>query len=441
MIVPVRIWSRAQPNLQIQSIIKSKIVMFKVNKDNITATLEEYLYGRVNPKDMSEDNKKDLIQKISDLSGVDSKIWQIDRHDITANIWTVNGKFKKTGKLPERWSEAVNKQLKVKIFYKRIAPDNYEEFKNDLISAILHNSPSVDKVKHVVKNGYLLLEDIPDHHLGRLSYGKETGDNYDIKIAYDRYNESIDNHIDEAKFEHTRRPIEKTLFVLGNDFFNYDYAKPTPHTSNGTPQESDVRFQKMFNIGSNLVIKSIEKFSEISPVKVIVIPGNHDEQTAFYLGAVVQAYFQNNKNVEVITSPTLRKYEEFGVNMLGFSHGQYEKFERLFANMSFEEQLMWGRTQRKYMFTGHLHHKETKIKFKDYTVYLYKQPGRSPKLVTEDTNGVMFDRLMSLSSNDYYEASRGYVHIKGSEAILFDKVKGKVKTFVNQLNLSIHKEN
>jgi hypothetical protein len=193
----------------------------------------------------------------------------------------------------------------------------------------------------------------------------------------------------------------------------------------------------MFSIGSHLVIKQIELASLIAPVTVIVIPGNHDEEIAFYLGEVVHAWFRNNENITVIVSPKLRKYHQFGENMLGFSHGQYEKFDRLFANMAFEDMQMWATTRNKYFYTGHLHHKETKIKLSDREIVLVKYP-TNPALVTEDYNGIMFDRLASLSSNDYYESSRGYVHIKMAENFIFDKKLGKVKSFVHQLPLSIH---
>ena len=125
--------------------------------------------------------------------------------------------------------------------------------------------------------------------------------------------------------------------------------------------------------------------------------------------------------------------------MLGFDHGQYPSFERLFANMAFEEMQMWADTVYKYFYTGHLHHKETKVRisqdFKEIKI------PKNPILVTEDLNGVMFDRLASLSSNDYYEATRGFVHIKMAEAFLFDKELGKRHSFIYQLPLSIHSDN
>lgn len=406
---------------------------FKIKDNNVTAILEQYL---MLDGDLSKEEEKALAEKISTHCGVDLNVWEIDNHRITANIWTVNGKFSKPKGEGQEWKQATNKQLKIIISYKRIAPDNRLEFKKDLISTLEKKSPKVKLIKRSI-NGSLLLLDIPDLHLSRLSYGKETGDNYDIKIAEKRFATAMSEFREEINFEITRRSVEKILFIVGNDFFNYNHAKPFPQTSNGTPQESDVRFQKMFNVGSNLVIKQIELASEIAPVEILIIPGNHDEEIVFYLGEVINAWFRNNENITVVISPTMRKYSQFGKNMFGFSHGKYERFDRLFANMAFEEMKMWSNTTHKYFYTGHLHHKETKLVLADREIVLVKYP-KPQTLVTEDFNGIMFDRLASLSSNDYYESSRGYVHIKLAEAFLFDKKLGKVKTFVQQSPLSIH---
>lgn len=407
---------------------------FRVSKDNVTAVLDFYLRGDL--YDM-EDSKQELAEKITDTCGIDLTIWGIENIAIVANAWTVNGKF--GSKDDYHWDEALNKQLKITIRYKRIAPDNKYDFKEDLISTIKAHAPKVDLIEYPGITGNLLLNDIPDHHLSRLSWGKETGDSYDINIAVRRYRDANQYFHEESKYISHRHPIERQLFVLGNDYFNYDYAKPYPQTSNGTPQTSDVRFQKMFSIGSHVAIKEIETASMLSPITVIIIPGNHDEMMAFMLGEVVAAWFHNNPNVEVITSPNLRKYYPFGKTLLGFSHGQYETFERLFANMAFEDMVAWANTEFKFMFTGHLHHKEVKIKLgdKDIIGSSVRYP-KKPVTVTEDLNGIIFDRLASLSSNDYYESSRGYIHVKQAEAQLFSREYGKLMSFVYQLPLSIH---
>lgn len=406
---------------------------FKPDKNGLRSILTTYLDNHTD----LPDSDNELVNQISAQCGIDTTIWSPIKHKLTGNIWTVNGKFGSVKEGDQRWKEAKNGQVKIEILYERVSPINRTEFINDLISTLSNQSPKVDKIKYKENASNLVLMDIPDHHLGRLAYGKETGDNYDIKIAVERFDNATDYFIDELGYLQKRHSIEKVLLPFGNDFFNYSYAKPFPQTSNGTPQESDIRYQKMFTIGANLAVQTIIKASVLSKVKVIIVPGNHDEELTFYLGTALYYYFMNNPNVEVSISPTPRKYEQFGLNMLGFSHGQYESHERLFANMTFEDQKMWGETKFKYMFTGHIHHTLKRIKIGDDFIYKVKYPNK-PVVTSEDLNGIIFDSRASLTSNDYYEASRGYIHVKGAECPVFNKERGKIHTINYTLPLSIH---
>jgi hypothetical protein len=401
----------------------------KIYKDGIKAQIVKFLDEK--PHGSSEE----LATVISKECNVDLTIWRIKNYRITGNVWTVNGKFGSGDET--RWSEAKNSQLKIIIDYERIAPDNKNEFIESLVKEISTHSP-VRKAKKYASDGRLLLLDNTDLHLGRLAYGAETGDSYDIKIAIKRDDESTAYFLGEAEYRHKRHPYEKILMVFGNDYFNYTHAKPFTQTSNGTYQESDSRWQKMFLAGYYQAIKRIESASSIAPVTVIFIPGSHDEENTFYMSVGLQAYFRNNPNITVIVSPRLREFYRFGKNLLGFDHGQYPTFERLFANMAFSNQKDWAETVFKYYFTGHLHHKETKARVWQGGPKEVKIP-KGQTLITEDLNGILFDRLTSLTSNDYYEHSRGFIHIKNAEAFEFDKELGKTCTLNYQLPLSIQK--
>ena len=102
--------------------------MSKFTNQGIRATLTHYMDATAHGL-TDEHTEEDLVNDISKQCGVNPEIWKIDRHRITGNAWTVNGKFG-SGK-NTRWEEAVNGQLKCVIDYIRIAPDNNDEFKQD----------------------------------------------------------------------------------------------------------------------------------------------------------------------------------------------------------------------------------------------------------------------------------------------------------------------
>jgi hypothetical protein len=130
---------------------------------------------------------------------------------------------------------------------------------------------------------------------------------------------------------------------------------------------------------------------------VIVVPGNHDRNNALKLGLVLKAHYRMAENVTVNCGPDLRKYVRYGVNLLGFTHGNEEKHSDLPLTMAQEKPTEWATALHKEWHLGHLHkRKETK-----YTA--------------GDTHqGVVVRILPSLSGTDAWHHMKGYV--KGQRA-------------------------
>jgi len=116
----------------------------------------------------------------------------------------------------------------------------------------------------------------------------------------------------------------KILFPIGSDFFNSDTIYNT--TTKGTPQDEDLRWQKTFNVGVRLLIDAINLLKQTGvQVDVVVIPGNHDFERSFYMGAYLEAWFNNDTLVKVNNGASPRKYYKFGKVLLGLTHGSEEK--------------------------------------------------------------------------------------------------------------------
>ena len=76
----------------------------------------------------------------------------------------------------------------------------------------------------------------------------------------------------------------------------------------------------MFREGSKLIIETIERLQKIAPVDVLIVPGNHDKLSIFFLGEILDIYYKNNQNVTVDTSLLPRKYYKYGTNLISLSH-------------------------------------------------------------------------------------------------------------------------
>lgn len=241
-----------------------------------------------------------------------------------------------------------------------------------------------------------LIPCIFDLHFGKLACVSETGNKYDYKIAKERFLYAINGFVNKMK--QRGKKFEKIIFPFGNDFFN---SESDNETANGTRQDNDTRPTKMFEKGVETVIEGIEILTELAPVEVVLVQGNHDFMTSFYAACVLYAYFKNSKNVIINKNPITRKYIQFGSNLIGLTHGSEEK-DRIYGLMQHEVPEMWGNTTTREWLIGHLHHES----------------------VTEK-NGVIVRRIPSLTGGDAWHQKTGFTGSKKrAVALIYDKEEG-----------------
>jgi len=266
--------------------------------------------------------------------------------------------------------------------------EHMEGFINDY-KPVLPSSPQTNGAK-------LMLEvSVFDLHLGKLAWKPETGENYDHKIADKRFMSVI--HDITRRVE--GRKFETIVFPIGQDFFNFDTLDGT--TSVGTRQDNDLRWQKLFSKGVEMLIKATDIFTAYAPVHVVSVPGNHDKMTSFYAMQYLDAWYKDNRNVQINVEPKTRKYFEFGKCLIGFTHGDKEK-KRIYGNMQVEAPEAWGRTKYREWHAGHLHSEHVK-----------------------EEHGVIVRNLSSITGRDSWHCESGYVGaIAKSQSFVWDKEKG-----------------
>ncbi len=160
---------------------------------------------------------------------------------------------------------------------------------------------------------------IPDIHFGKMSWAAESGEDYDLRIAEDRYTTAVEELIDLINLDQ----VEKFILPIGNDMINIDSRHNQTYA--GTPQDSDSRYFKIVQTVKRVLIKTINSLSILAPVDIIVVSGNHDPESMFMIGEILDAFYHNNKNVTVDNSPKQRKYYKYGLNSFQYTHGNEEK--------------------------------------------------------------------------------------------------------------------
>jgi hypothetical protein len=306
-------------------------------------------------------------------------------------------------------------QLKTSLKAKKIDTDLTEQKKLILDEIKKHKvkkaePPYVQPFVHLgakLERDTALEINIPDLHIGKLAWHKENGDSdYNINIAIERYRSAVKSLLGRVN----PLTLEKIILPVGNDMINVDNKANL--TTGGTPQSCDSRFGQMFQTAKELLVETIDYLSQIAPVEVIVIPGNHDTVAMFTLGEVLDAWYHNTDNVTVINTHTPRKYVQYGQNLIMYTHGHNERLHDLGLICATEQPQLWAATKFRRVHVGHLHHSK-QIKYTD----VQEHPGFTVKV------------LNSLSANDAWHDEKGYKSLKGAEAFLYHKEQGLLANY------------
>lgn len=347
---------------------------------------------------------------------IDLTQWRVDRFKVKTSEgyrkdrqveWEVEDGKTKKGKVRDSGKMLIAPMYHVQVtLVRRTEEIRARNVVAEFIADAKKHAPKYPVLKYKPKRGLVYEVDLPDIHFGKFTWREESGDDYDIKIAREIVLKTMSRLLSYSQ----NFGVERILLPMGNDFFNVDNKENT--TTHGTPQQEDTRWQKTFMEGKRLAVDMIDMCLSLAPVDVVVIPGNHDEQRAFYLGAVLEAHYSKCKTVTVDNSAKKRKYRHFGKILLGFTHGYHEKLQKLPSIMPIEAPEEWARSMYREWHLGDKHHKKD---------LLHR---------TEDVDGVTIRLLRSLSATDVWHFDKGYVGTpRTAEAFLWDKNDGLMAQF------------
>lgn len=330
-------------------------------------------------------------KQILKAHGLSSHEWEIITY--TNNLWNTQ---RKDGE------KQISYQSKVTA---RPRKDGLDLDEIDQHFAMLQREPfKIPPVRHPM--GEFMAEvNMTDLHLGKLCWHGDTGQNYDYKIAKDVYYNAIAEICDELG----HRPYEYITFKWADDFFNSDTITKT--TTAGTLQDTDIRWQKLFNVGVEMLVRGIEALSGIASIRTFYTPSNHDETTAYHALKYLEAWFRGNPNVMIDTDAFPRKYQLYGSTLIGYCHGYSEgsrssryRASELASCMPREVPELWGQSQFREMHTAHLHSEH----------------------MIEEINGVIVRRVASPTALDAWHVSKGYGGTRKVQTFIYHKERGNV---------------
>lgn len=275
---------------------------------------------------------------------------------------------------------------------------------------------SAPEPRHAFAEGGYLFEFAPfDLHVGKYAWAEETVTHYDTEIAADLFRASLGFLLDRA-LRLTGGKLERVLAVLGNDVAHVDSKRG--QTTAGTPMDVDTRYIRVYRRICEIHRWAVDQLRQVAPVDIVIVPGNHDELTSFHLGEILAARYDGDPHVTVNNSARLRKYYEFGCNLLGFTHGDAEKVAELPLLMAREVPDQWARASSREWHIGHKHIAER---------FSWRQQD------LHSDKGVRVRRLPSLSAHDAWHTKHGYTDRRACEGFVFHRAAG----FTGQLSFNV----
>jgi hypothetical protein len=238
---------------------------------------------------------------------------------------------------------------------------------------------------------------LTDCHVGMLAWGKETGADWDLKIAEQTLTGAMSHLVEAAP-----KAGLGVVLQLG-DFLHFDSLDAVTPTHRNL-LDADGRYSKVVQVAVRTLRHVIDQALR-RHVRVIVVmaEGNHDMASSVWLRHLFTLLYENEPRVWVHDSEVPYYAVEHGINFLGFHHGHLKKKESLPSVFAATHREMWGRTKKTYIHTRHQHHVDEK-----------EYPGA--KVIQHPT----------IAARDAHSARGGYVSEREMSAITYHADFGQV---------------
>jgi hypothetical protein len=250
-----------------------------------------------------------------------------------------------------------------------------------------------------VQDGDLLtVYPLGDPHIGMYAWGEQSGEDFDLDVAERDLRGAMTRLVESS-------PPSKTAVILNlGDYYHGDDPSNMTKRS-GNVLDVDTRWEKVMRVGARIMFWMVEHaLTKHETVIVRNVQGNHDDQSAFALSLILEAYFSAEPRVQVETSAKPFWYYRFGKVLIGSTHGDKVKQAELPNIMAADRAEDWGATEYRYWYTGHIHHRDVKEHY-----------------------GVVCESFRTLAASDNYHHSHGYRSGRDMCAIVHHREWGEVE--------------
>jgi hypothetical protein len=248
-------------------------------------------------------------------------------------------------------------------------------------------------------SGLLNLFTLPDLHLGLYAWGAETEANWDLDLAVETAESTVERVVSGA-------PRAGTAVILGGgDQLHSDNADNRTANS-GHSLDVDGRFPKVLLATCRLFARlALIALTRNDQVIIRILPGNHDPHTSFALSYFLLAWFRDEPRVAVDADPSLFWWYRFGKVLLGATHGHMAKPVQMAGIMAERRAEDWGQTKFRYCHTFHVHH--------------------ASKVLSEG-GGVITETHQTIVPKDAWHYGMGFLSGRALQGITYHTERGEI---------------
>lgn len=273
------------------------------------------------------------------------------------------------------------------------------EMMREMIEAMAEDLPAFNPVREPASTntGELSVYPVSDLHIGMLADADECGEDWDIKIADRVITKHFGIVVNKAPNS------EQCLIAILGDFwhrFNIDGVSRSGHIF-----DCDSRFGKMHKAGVRIMMFMINAcLQKHQRVHMIIASGNHDHELAAAARDWLGVVFADNPRFSIAGHDKPFYYHRFGKCLIGVTHGDKCKMDRLPGVMAVDMAKDWGDTEHRHWLTGHIHQNSA-----------------------IEAAGVMCESFNVMCPKDAYANSGGWRSNRATTCMVFDAEDGLIE--------------
>lgn len=252
--------------------------------------------------------------------------------------------------------------------------------------------------EHQTSDRLLTLIPCNDWHVNLLTWEREVGQNWDLRIAERVLGDTAENVVLRAP------PASLAIVLGGGDLLHADDNSNRTKLS-GNALDVDGRHEKGLEVAQRLKVRTIDAaLRHNDRVLVRILKGNHDDVSAVAVAYFLKAWYRSEPRVVVDCDPSLFFYHRFGQTFIGATHGHMAKLRDMPMLMASRRAQDWGNSVHRYAHGFHVHHRE---------------------LHGWEENGVIGEAHQAPVPQDGWHYASGFISGRSMQSITYDADMGE----------------